>query len=93
MALGSEVDDTIDLLFLHELVESLEVADVHLHELIVRLILDVLEVGKIAGIRQLIEVDDVILGIFVHEQANYVASDKACTAGDNDCLHNVSVYC
>ena len=84
MAFSSEVDDAIDLLVLHELVERIEVADVHLHELVVRLALDVLEVREVARVSQLVEVDNFVLGVLVHEKANHVASDKACTAGDNN---------
>ena len=60
MRFSCQMDDTIDLLILHQLVESVKVADVHLHELIVGLVLNVLEVGEIASISELIEVDDVV---------------------------------
>ncbi len=50
MTLSSKVYDAINLLILHQLIESVEVADVHLHELIVRLILYVLEVCKVTCI-------------------------------------------
>ena len=83
MALGSEMDDTVDLLVLHQLVESVEVAYVHLDKLIVWFVLDVLEISKIAGIRQLVEVDDFILWIFVHEETNDMRADKACAASNN----------
>ena len=89
MALGSQMDDTIDVLLLHELVEGVEVANVHLHKLIVWLVLDVLQVGEIAGIGQFVEVDDVILRIFVHEKAHYVTSYEACAAGDDNCTFHV----
>ena len=84
MAFGSEMDDAIDLLVLHELVERVEIADVHLHELVVRLALDVLEVRKVACVGELVEVDNVVLGVLVHEQTNDMASDKARAAGDDD---------
>ena len=48
MALGSEMDDTVNLLVLHQLIESIEVADVHLDKLIIWFVLDVLEIGKVA---------------------------------------------
>jgi len=82
MALGSEMDDTVYLLLLHQLVESIEVADVHLHELVVGLLLDVLQVGQITGISEFVEVDDVIIGVLVHEKAHHVAPDKACAASN-----------
>ena len=45
VAFCSEMDDAVDLFILHELVESVEVADVHLHKLVVRLAFDILEVS------------------------------------------------
>ncbi len=90
VALGSEVDNAVDLFVLHELVECVEVANVHLHELVVGLVLYVLEVREVARIGKLIEVDNLVFRVLVHEQANHVASDKACTAGNDDILHNYS---
>ena len=87
MALCSEMDDTVNLLVLHQLIESVEVADVHLDKLIIGFVLDVLEVGKITCIRQLVEVDDAIVGILVHEEANDMRANKSGTASDNDILH------
>ena len=83
MALGSEMDDTVNLLVLHQLIESIEVADVHLDKLIIRFVLNVLEVGKVAGIRQLVEVDDAIVGILVHEEANNMRANESGSACNN----------
>ncbi len=82
MAFGSEVDNAIDLLVLHQLVEGFEVTDVHLHEFVVGLALHVLEVGKVASISQLVEVDDVIVWIFIDKEAYNVRANEACTASD-----------
>ena len=84
MAFGGQVNDAVDFFILHELVESVKVADIHLHELVVRLVFDVLEVCKVARISELIEVDNLVVRILVHEQANHVATNEACAAGDND---------
>ena len=84
VALCRQVDDAVHVFFLHQAVESVEVADVHLHELVVRTVLDVLQVCQIARIRQLVQVDDAILRILVHEQANHMAADETGTAGDYD---------
>lgn len=81
------MDDAVHLFLLHQLVEGVEVADVHLYKLVVGLILDIFQVGKVACIRQLVEVDDVILWIFVHEKAHHMASDKACTTSNDNRLH------
>ena len=63
------MDNTINLLILHQLVECIEVADVHLHELVVGVILNVSEVSEITCISKSIEVDDLILRIFVYEKS------------------------
>ena len=84
MALGSEVDDAIDMFILHQFIDPFKVADVHLDEAVVGFVLDVLKVGKVTRVGQLVEVDDLIFGIFVHEQANHMAADEASTASDDD---------
>ena len=81
------MNDAVNLFILHKLVERVKIANIHLHELVVRLVLDVLEVCEVARIGKLIEVDNLVFWVFVHEQANYMAPDKTCTAGDDDILH------
>ena len=92
VALSGEVDDAVDLLVLHQLVERIKVADVHPDKLVVGLVLNVFEVGEIARIRQLIEVDDVVLGVLVHKQAHYVASNKACTTSNYNCTFHIAIF-
>ena len=46
--------------------------------------LDVAEVGKVAGVGELVEVDDLVAGIFVDEQAHYVRAYESGSAGDDD---------
>ena len=87
MALSSQMDDTIHLLVLHQLVEGIEVADVHLHKLVVWFILDVLQIGKVASIRQFVEVDDVVIRILVHKQAHHMASNEACATSNYNCFY------
>ena len=57
MALGSEMDDAIHLIVLHQLQHQVEITDITLNESIVRLVLDVLEVSQITSVSQLVEVD------------------------------------
>ena len=87
MTLGSKVNDAVDLLILHQLVESIEVADIHPHKLIIGLVLDILEIGQVSGVSQLIEVDDAIIRIFVHKEAYHMTSYKARTPCNNDRPH------
>ena len=84
MALSGEMDDAVNVLILHQLVECFEVTDVHLDKLVVGLIFYILEVGKVAGIGQLIQVYDVVLRILVYEKADYMATDEACSTCDDD---------
>ena len=84
MTFGSEVDDAVDVLVLHQFIHAFKVADVHLDEAVVGLVLNVLQVGKVAGVGQLVEVDDFVFGVFVDEQADDMVADEACTASDDD---------
>ena len=86
--LGCQVNDTVDLLVLHKLVEGIKIADVHPDKLIVRLILNILEVCQITRIGQFIQVDDVVLGILVDKESYNVGADEACTTSDNDIFHD-----
>ena len=52
MTFGSQMDDAVHLLVLHQLEDSLKIADVHLDKLVVGLVLDVLEIGEITGVCQ-----------------------------------------
>lgn len=87
MTLGCKVDDAIDLLVLHQLVEGFEVADIHLDKLIVGATLDILQVGEVAGIGELIKIDNLIFGIFVDEQTYNMTPYKSGTAGDDNATH------
>ena len=89
MTLCCKVDDAIYLLILHEFEDTVEIANIHLHELVVRLILNILEVRKITCIRQLIQVDNLIVWIFVHKQPYNMASDKSGSTGYYDSFHSV----
>ena len=91
VAFCSKVDNTIDFFILHKLVECIEIANIHLHELVVRLTFDILKIRKVPCVRELVEVDNFVFGILVHEKAHYMTSDKACTTGDYDILHNSSL--
>ena len=72
MTLSCKMDNAINMLILHQLIECVKVANVHLDKLIVRLILNVFKVGKVTSISQLIKVDDFILRILVNKKSYYV---------------------
>ena len=77
MAFCREVDDSVDVVLGKDLRHSFIVADVSLHEHIVRAVLNIFEVFKVARISEDVEVDDPVLGISVHKQSDEIASDEA----------------
>ena len=83
VALGGKVDDAIDMLLFHEVEYALEVADVHLDKAVVRRILNVPQVGKVAGIGEFVYIDDSVFGVFVDEEAHDMAANEARSAGDD----------
>ena len=84
VALSSKMDDAIDFLFAHQLQSSFKIADIHLDKTIVGLIFYIAKIGQIASLRQFVEIDNAILGIFIDEKAYHMASDEACTARNED---------
>ena len=61
-------------------------------EVVVGLPLDIFEIGKIAGIGERIEIDNAVVGVFVHKESYDVRADKSGTSGDKDItLHNATI--
>ena len=84
MGFRREVDDAVHVVFGDDLQHRVEVADVGLDKGVVGLFLDILEVRKVAGIGQLVQVDDPVIRIIVHEQPHDMAADETGSAGDQD---------
>jgi hypothetical protein len=78
------VDNAIDIMLLHQGQYGIEITDVGLDKCVVWRILNIGKICQIAGIGQFVEVDDVVVRIFVYKEANYVAADKSGTAGNDD---------
>lgn len=97
VTLRRQVNDAVHVIQLHQLLHLLIVADVRLYEHIVRLVLNVLQVRQVPRIRQLVQVDDTVLRILVHEQAHHVAANKSGTAGNQyvtfECSHEYFLCC
>ena len=81
MALRCKVDDAVHMLLAHQGAEPLEVAHVHPHEPVVRTLLDVLQIGQISCVGQLVQVDYPVFRILVHEKAHNMAPYEARAAG------------
>ena len=84
MAFGRKVYDDVGLLLLKNAVNGLAVADVGFTKAEVVLVEDGCKGRKIARIGQLVNADDAVLGMAVHQVKNKVAADKAGAAGDDD---------
>ena len=80
VTLGRQVNHAVDVVFLKYSADRLEVADISTHEHVVRSLLDVLQVGQVAGVGQLVQIYDTVLGVLVHEEAHDVATDEARAA-------------
>ena len=82
------MDNPIHFFFLHQFVKSIEIADVHFHKPVIRLVLDILQICKVPRIGQLVQVDNPVFGIFVHKKTDNMASNKTgATGNDNGFLH------
>lgn len=97
MAFSCQMDDTVYLIQLHQFLHLFIVADVCFYKHIIRPVLNVLQVRQVPRIRQLVQVDDAVFGILVHEQSHHVAANKSCTAGNQyvtfECSHEYFLCC
>ena len=82
VALCCQVDDAVDSVLPENRLHAGVVADVCPLENVVGRVLHVLQVGKVAGISQLIEVHNPVIRVFLYKQAYDVRADKAGTACD-----------
>ena len=92
VALGCQMDDAVHMFFLHQLQDALKVADVHLDKLVVGLVFNVLQVGQVTGIGELIQIDNPVLGVLIDEQPYDMAADETGSAGDEEGIVHYKVY-
>lgn len=93
MAFGRQVDDAVDAVLLQQREDRFKIADVGLYERVVRGFFDVFQVGQIAGIGQFVQVDNVVVGIFVDKQTHHVGADKTGASGDEDMTFFLHLSC
>lgn len=60
MALSCKMNDAVNVLILHQLIECIKVTNVHLHKLVVWLVFYILKACQVACIGQLGKADDFI---------------------------------
>ena len=83
MALGGEVEHRARLVLRQQLRHQRAVADVALHEDMARVALQRGQVFQVAGVGQLVEVDDGLVGLGQPVE-NEIAADEAGAAGDEN---------
>ena len=82
VGLGGEVDDDVDLVLGQGLGHHLEVADVALDE--GDPVLDVGQVGPVAGVGEHVEGHDGVVGVVLHPVPDEVRADETGTAGHEE---------
>ena len=87
MALGCQMNDTLDLAVFQQAVHAFKIADVHFDKLIIGLVFHITQIGQVARVGEGVEADDVVVGIFIDEEANNMVADKAGSSGDDDRFH------
>ena len=87
VALGGKVDDVIEIVLLEQAFHQLLVADIALHEHMAGVALHVLQVFQIAGVGQLIQIDQQDLRVLFEHIMHKVGTDKTGAAGDQIFFH------
>ena len=83
MAFCREVDDSVDLILAHDGADRVNVTDVCLDESIIRTILYVMEIGEVSGVGELVQIDDMVVRIFIDEKTDHMTAYEAGTAGND----------
>ena len=83
MCLGGEVHDCVDAAgSVDRRVDGFAVADVGVHEAVARVLGDGHQVVEVAGVRELVEADDLPVGVCLEHPAHEGAADEASTTAD-----------
>ena len=88
MALSGKVDDVIEIVLCKQALDQLLVADVALHKDVAGVALNVLQVLEVAGVGQLVEVDQQDLRVLLEHIMHKVGTNKTGAAGDKIFFHN-----
>ena len=67
MALGGEMDYSVDVIFTEYLAYSIDIYNVCLYKRVVRLTLNILEVGEVAGVCEFVKIDNIVFRVSVDE--------------------------
>ncbi len=83
---GREIHDRIGLVFVEQFRDEHFVADIALHEDMIRIVAHRLERIEIARVREQVEIDDAIAA-FAQKAEHEIAADKPGAAGDQKGFH------
>ena len=89
MALGSKVNDAIDMLFFQERYDRIKIADIGLYKMVVGLVFNVLQISEITCISKLIEVVNLVIRVGIHEQSYDVRTYKSGSTGNKNIAFHV----
>ena len=77
------MDDSVDLILAHDGADRVNITDVRLDESIIRTILYVMEIGEVSGVGELVQIDDMVVRIFIDEKTDHMTAYEAGTAGND----------
>ncbi|KAF5031337.1 hypothetical protein DSECCO2_628790 [anaerobic digester metagenome] len=69
---GRQVDDAVDPVLFKHAPHLVGVADIGFDEPVVGLLLNIVQVGQVAGVGELVEVHDAVVGIAGHHQPHHM---------------------
>ena len=87
VALGSKVDDVIRVIFGDQVSDKSLIADIALNKDMAGIVLDIFQVFQVAGIGQLIQVDQADILVFFQHIVDKVGANKTGTAGNKISFH------
>ena len=70
MTLRSQMNHTVYIIFCKNLTHPLEITYIRFHELVIRHILYILQIGKISRVRQFIQIYNTVFRVLVYHQSN-----------------------
>ena len=82
MTLCGQMYDAVYFFVLHQAVECIKIADVQPCKFVVGIVLNISKVGKIACVGQFVEIDNLVLRVFPHEQTDDMTPDKTGPTGN-----------
>src|SRR6478672_3811526 len=90
MRLGGQMDHTVELMLVKQIVNEIRINDIAFDKRIVRRIFNIGNVLEIASISQQIKVQNMVTRIIVDKAPDDMRADKTCASGDKNLLHSYS---